>query len=79
MFFFIEKKKGILGASPDGLVTDPSRSNPFGLIEAKNVIVQDGETLKDALVRKSVCKMSETGLKVRIICTFIKHSNNCLL
>lgn len=42
----------------------PSRNNPYGLIEAKNVLVQDGETLKDALVRKSVRKMSETGFKV---------------
>lgn len=65
MCFYIEKKKGILGASPDGLVTDPIRNNPYGLIEAKNVLVQDGETLKDALVRKSVRKMSETGFKVK--------------
>ena len=25
--FFVEKKKGILGAFPDGLVTDPGKSN----------------------------------------------------
>ena len=65
--FFVEKKKGILGASPDGLVADPSKSiksSPHGIIEAKNVIVKDGETLKDALIRKSICKMSDTGLKV---------------
>ena len=61
---FIERKTGILGASPDGLVTDPSRSNPYGVIEAKNILVKDGETLKDALVRKSVCKRSGIGLKV---------------
>ena len=47
--FFVEKEKGILGASPDGLVTDPSKGSPHGIIEAKNVIVKDGETLKDAL------------------------------
>ena len=62
--FFVEKEKGILGASPDGLITDPSKCNPYGIIEAKNVIVKDGETLKDALIRKSVCKMSDAGLKV---------------
>ena len=44
--FFVEKEKGILGASPDGLVTDPSKRSPHGIIEAKNVIVKDGETLK---------------------------------
>lgn len=64
MDFFVEKEKGILGASPDCLVTDPSRSSPHGIIEAKNVIVKDGETLKDALIQKSICKMSDTGLKV---------------
>ena len=53
-----------MGASPDGLVTDPSKRSPHGIIEAKNVIVKDGETLKDALIRKSICKMSDTGLKV---------------
>ena len=63
--FFVEKEKGILAASPNGLVTDPSKGNPHGIIEAKNVIiVKDGETLKDALIRKSICKMSDTGLKV---------------
>ena len=62
--FFVEKKKGILGASPDGLATDPSKSSPHEIIEANNVIVKDGETLKDALIWKSICKMSDTGLKV---------------
>ena len=54
----------IVGASSDGLVTDPSKGSPHGIIEAKNVIVKDGETLKDALIRKSIRKMSDTGLKV---------------
>ena len=31
--FFVEKKKGILGAFPDGLVTDPGKSNTHGIIE----------------------------------------------
>ena len=62
--FFVEKEKGILGASPDGLVTYPSKRSPYGIIKAKNVIVKDSETLKDALIRKSICKMSDTGLKV---------------
>ena len=38
--FFVEKEKGILGVSPDGLVTDPSKRSPHGIIEAKNVIVK---------------------------------------
>ena len=55
MFSFVEKKKGILGAFPDGLVTDPSNPrSPHGIIEAKTAIVMDGETLKDALIRKSI-------------------------
>ena len=61
---FFENEKGILGTSPVLLVTGPSKRSPHGIIEAKNVIVKDGETLKDALVRKSICKMFDTGLKV---------------
>ena len=65
MWSFVGKEKGILGASLDGLVTDPSNlRSPHGIIEAKNAIVKDGETLKDAFIRKFLCKMSDTGLKV---------------
>ena len=53
-----------MGGLPSGLLTDPSKSSPRGIIEAKNVIVKDGETLKDTLIQKSFCKMSDTGLKV---------------
>ena len=46
MWSFVEKEKGILGASPDGLVTGRSNPrSPHGIIEAKNAIVKDGETL----------------------------------
>ena len=48
--FFVKKKKGFLGASPDGLVTDPRKCYPQGYIGAKNVIVKDGQSLKDALI-----------------------------
>ena len=52
MWSFVEKEKGILGAYPDGLVADPSNlRSPHGIIEAKNAIVKDGETLKDALLQ----------------------------
>ena len=54
--FFVAKNHGFLGASPDGLVTDPSIENPLGVIEVKNVTVKDSEELSLALVRKSICK-----------------------
>ena len=78
--FFVEKEKGILGASPDGLVTDPSHRSSHGIIGAKNVTVKDGETLKNALLRKSICKMSDNVLKVNKSHMYsIKYNNNSLL
>ena len=53
--FFVSKNHGILGASPDGLVTDPSVENPSGKIEVKNIYVKDNENLLGALKRKSIC------------------------
>ena len=60
----ILSKIKLVKCSPVRLVKDPSKRSPHGIIEAKNVIVKDGETLKDALIRKSICKMFDTGLKV---------------
>lgn len=37
--FLNEKEKGILGASPDGLITDPSRKDPHGIFEAKYILL----------------------------------------
>lgn len=54
--FFVAKHHGFIGASPDGLVTDPSVENPLGVIEVKNIIVKDSEDLSLALIRKSICK-----------------------
>ena len=51
-----------MGASPDGLVTDPSRKDPHGIFEAKYFIVKDGEGLKDALMWNSICKTSDSGV-----------------
>ena len=48
MWSFVEKEKGILGASPDGLATGRSKLR----------------SPQDALIPKSICKMSDTGLKV---------------
>lgn len=40
MWFLGRKEKGILGESPDGLITDLSRKDPHGIFEAKNIIVK---------------------------------------
>ena len=40
MWFLGRKEKGILGESPDGLITDLSRKDPHGVFEAKYVIVK---------------------------------------
>lgn len=50
MWFLQKKEKGSLGASPDGLIKDPSRKDPHGIFEAKYIILKDGESLKDALL-----------------------------
>jgi hypothetical protein len=54
--FFVAKHHGFIGASPDGLVSDPSVENPLGIIEVKNITVNDSEDLASALVRKSICR-----------------------
>lgn len=38
-----EKEKEILGASPEGLITDPSRKDPHGIFEAKYINVKHGD------------------------------------
>ena len=48
---------GFLGSSPDGLVHDPLESSSDGLVEAKYITVNSGETLRDALLRKGICKL----------------------
>ena len=53
--FFVSKTHGFLGASPDGLVTDPSSENPAGLVEAKNIQLNENESLVAALIRKGIC------------------------
>ena len=53
--FFVSKTHGFLGASPDGLVTDPSSENPLGLVKAKNIQVNENESLMAALIRKGIC------------------------
>ena len=53
--FLVSKSHGFLGASPDGLVTDPSCKNPLGLVEVKNIKLKENENLMMALVRKGIC------------------------
>ena len=55
--FTVSASHGFLGASPDGLVHDPLECTPDGLIEVKHIVLQGGETLKAALIRKGICKM----------------------
>lgn len=54
--FFVSKSHGFLGASPDGLVEDPSSNDPQGLIEVKYVQTNKGEEIEAALVNKGICK-----------------------
>ena len=46
-----------MGSSPDGLVHDPLESSYDGLVEAKHITVNSWETLRDALLRKGICKL----------------------
>ena len=56
--FHVSKTHGFLrGASPDGLVVDPSE-NPSGLVEAKNIQLHENESLMAALIRKGNVKTS---------------------
>lgn len=62
--FFVSKEHGYLGASPDGLVHDPSASDSEGLIEVKYVQTSKDETLEKALLRKSICKKNSNALRL---------------
>ena len=53
--FIVSKTRGCLGASPDGLVVDPSNENPSGLVEAENIQLHENESLMAALRRKGIC------------------------
>lgn len=62
--FSVSTSYGFLGASPDGLVRDPLECTPDGLIEVKHILLQGGETLKDAPIRKGICKMFEGPISI---------------
>ena len=55
--FVVSATHGFLGSSPDGLVHDPLESSSDGLVEAKYITVNSGETLRDALLGKGICKL----------------------
>ena len=64
--FFISKRHGFLGASPDGLVQDPSAENTDGLLELKYIQMENNETLEDALIRKGICKKYDDGVELNV-------------
>ena len=69
--FFCSNEKGNFGAPQLSWLQTQVKSNLHEINEAKDVIVMDGEALKDCLI-KSTRKMFDTGLKVtRVICTSV--------
>ena len=57
---------GFLGASPDGLVHDPSAEDTGGLLELKYVQMEKQEILEEALVRKGICKKCKDGVALNV-------------
>ena len=55
---------GFLGASPDGIVTDPTAVEPKGILEMKYIQTEKGESLKDALLRKHICVKDEDQVHI---------------
>ena len=51
---FVSKTHGFLGASPDGIITDPEQTTP-GVAEFKYIQVKPDETLTDVLLRQHIC------------------------
>ena len=51
---FVSKTHGFLGASPDGIITDPEETTP-GVAEFKYIQVKPDETLTDVLLRQHIC------------------------
>ena len=51
---FVSKNHGFLGASPDGIITDPEETSP-GVAEFKYRQVKLDETLTDVLLRQHIC------------------------
>lgn len=64
--FFVSKDHGFLGASPDGLVDDPSLEDSKGLIEIKHVQMNEDENLNDAVLRKRICSRKNENIELNI-------------
>ena len=60
----VSEAEGFLGANPDGLVEDPSTTDPHGLLEMKYIQTDGVESLEEDLVRKRICVKNNTGLTV---------------
>ena len=76
--FYISKHNGFLGASPDGLVHDPSTENSEGLIELKYIQVEEHESLEDALIRK-IWNMRMVWSSMWSTNIIFKYNKLCLL
>lgn len=59
--FFISKSHGFLRTSLDIIIHLPTQSSQ-GVLEMKYIQVKSGETLKDVLLKQSICKQHETSL-----------------
>lgn len=55
---------GFLGASPDGIVTDPTAVESKGILEKKYIQTEKDESLEDALLRKHICAKHEDGVHI---------------
>lgn len=56
---------GFLGASPDGIVHDPSVADSKGLLEMKYIDMDEGEHLSDSLIRKNICSRNNSILNLK--------------
>ena len=62
--FFVSKEHGFLGASPDGLVSDPSSVDSRGLIEVKFIQVTEHESLSKSVLKKRICVKKDDALEL---------------
>ena len=58
--FFVSKSHGFLGASPDRIIHLPTQPDP-GILEMKYIQVKPGSTLKDVLLKQTICTKNDSG------------------
>ena len=56
--FIVNATRGFLGASRDGLVHDPLKSTPDGLVEVKLIMIKADH------IRKGICKLVEGDISI---------------